>query len=183
MSRPCPLPSCTRNPRSCTPLSLVNGANSRRQEIYRFLPLASPPLPISKRNVSFTTGATAPFGRKTGGMLADKLADGLVADVHRKRTNSRRRRCLEPAASWNATRRPDPLTASQKLLLRVAAPPPSPRSPGYPGALPRSASAAALLVFSCAGTQITSPLISSSFSATDESDLTSRSTAARVDYI
>lgn len=43
--------------------------------------------------------------------------------------------------------------------------------------------AAALLRRLRARTQITSPLTSSSFSATDEPDFTSRSTAARVDYI
>lgn len=52
-----------------------------------------------------------------------------LADVHRKRRIYSRGRCLEPAASWNAARRPDPLTASQKLLLRVTTPPaPSPPS-------------------------------------------------------
>jgi len=46
-------------------------------------------------------------------------------------------RSTEPAASWNATRRPDPLTAGQKLLLRVTTPP-VPSTPGRPrGSPPR----------------------------------------------
>lgn len=65
--------------------------------------------------------------RRTSGRIDGVLARSRAV-VERTRgctqkTADSRRRCLEPAASWNATRRPDPLTASQKLLLRVTAPP------------------------------------------------------------
>lgn len=140
MSHPCPFPSCTRNPRNCTPSSVVNETNSRQRGfIARGLPPPPPLVPpyryrcstssISKRNASFTTWCHRTFDRKMWVLVINWRVNGCT-----QKTVDSRRRCLEPAASWNATRRPDPLTASQKLLLRVT----TPQVPSNPGTIVRS---------------------------------------------
>ncbi|KAF7393183.1 hypothetical protein HZH66_009016 [Vespula vulgaris] len=49
-----------------------------------------------------------------------------------------RSRCFQLAYPWNATRRPDPLTAGQKLLLRIFGPSPPPPPPPPPTPPPAS---------------------------------------------
>lgn len=158
MSRPCPLPSCTRNPRSCTPSfgCQWNGPGAAGEFIARE---SRPPPHFSSKREAPLSPRQRTSDRRTGERVL-ALVDELRT---RSRMNSRvyhsnrvdpRRRCLEPAVSWNATRRPDPLTASQKLLLRRHRSAGSPPQPPVhrPGALPRFASAAALLRRLRAGT-------------------------------
>lgn len=124
MSRPCPLPSCTRNPRSCTPSSVVNGtADSRQQK--RFIALAGcSPLALHDFIDIEDNRHLRPEDAEVHARVRVRARGrGWTRGMYTQKTADSRRRRLEPAASWNATRRPDPLTASQKLLLRVTAPP------------------------------------------------------------
>lgn len=145
MSRPCPLPPCTRNPRSCTPSSVVNETNSR--EIYRglfdadwYLPFVSPPLryrrqtPLSARALprggSKDRRVAATNSRTSSQMYTEN--GGFAKTVPRA---SGRVEC--DSAPWPTDCQPKAPSSSHR--------PTGPLEPRYHRALPRLTSAAALL--------------------------------------
>lgn len=146
MSRP--LPSRTRNPRSCTPSSIVNGTSSRQREIYRSRVAISRTSTSCRRGTSLSPRATSERKRR-GARGRGWSREG----VHRKRwireddASSQRPRGMRLGAltHW--------LPAKSSFFES-----PPRRSPHPPvRCAPRFASAAALLRRLRAGTNHFSP--------------------------